>query len=1318
MHQPQQPRTLALSGEALPTWGYGEIRPLLIPTYLHGTEAIGELFAYTVRARTDIAAPPEMRVLDLDAIVGTEVTVHIDIPGKSTFIPGMPGDTGMGNIGACTREISGRVSEARFVRCDERSMVYEFVLCPGLHEASLGRGYRLFQDRNVIEISEAVLRAYPFEVDLRIAGPVGKETTYPPRDLQRQYWESDARFLQRLWEEWGVFYWFEHEGGAHRLVLADTLGAFHCHGDAHETIRYAPAGESRTDEEHIDTLSLVSRQTAGKVTVVDHDYMNPRTAPGTTPLCEDLADPRDTARADQEVYVYGDVSQPLAGSSGLAGEPNDARREARFMARVRMEAIRCQGQRANGHGNLRGLTVGRTFHLVDHPYPKANQEYVVVSTTLTIEETDQSSGTGHAFRCETDFEIQPVLDYFRMPQKTSKPAQAGVEYAIVTGPQGHEIWTDAMGRVKVRFVADREGAYDETSSIWILPMQPWQNGRMGAAFVPRVGSQVAVAYVNGDPDLPFIVASSANQRNGPAWKLPFNQWVSGLRSRAAGGSSANHLALVDTQDELQAQVSSDHGASQLSLGFLRRLSGNDGLKDARGRGFELRTDLWGTLRAAMGLLISTHGRDAAAGKAKDMDETVARLTQARELHEKLAELARHHETQQRAGEQSDVTRAIKRQIDELRGTPGGGPEDFPEFAAPHLTLASPAGIETTTAGSTHIQSNDDLALTTGRHVGIAAGRSLYASVMETMAFFVRKAGMKLVAAAGKIRVEAQTDSVEVIARQAVELISTGDWINLNAAKGVRLNGGGTVLEISPAGILGSTNGKFLVHAASHATDEPQAVPAALPISDINDAKVAEPFVLVDGITGLRIPDQPYRITVADGQVIEGRTNAEGETAIVLADTLQSATVEFHHNDGTDNPVAIYSVMLTQASERTPPAVIAEKRAVRRVGNRDLQVNDDAPARSGHDIYYAVCQPYKWGMRYSVRNDKDPARLEFPVARQFALDLADVLLERVQWGSNYFGKSEPILTLTQRAGGIGFDGCGDLAVIIAPVVRSTLTNTNSGKFALPIDAAPTVIVTDSPLLGGAKGVFNGQDWSLSINTDALTHLFNPVQSDAGAPHIQAKKLLKDFVDTVYHETRHCQQYFWIYAMVQQQSATFLDTPNIVKWPGTATRKDNKLALKVVALSAHQPIHNDSLALAGVKQMAVGMYVWNLSVWRAYNDTARQSQDRKPWYPVFAHDEQALTDEYTRAYQQAKKLLSNAGAGGGQIDIDEMVADGSGRGYTSRPWENDSFYCGEIAGAYWIWGRAPDGITDEQCSRQYALAYNGRPGGGGSIRNGSK
>ncbi|MFM0018218.1 type VI secretion system Vgr family protein [Paraburkholderia azotifigens] len=890
-------RTLEIAGPALPRWtppyldmlSEGEdTRAVLIPVSLEGHEAIGQPYRYVVQCRTDIDVPgyPDVITLDLDRIVGTAVTVSIDIPGKGTFIPAMPGDTGRGNIGFGVREISGMVTEAGYVRHDDRAIVYQFVIEPALAKARKGRNYRIFQNSTVIDVIESILAAYPMSIDWRIAGPPVIDH-YPTRDLIRQHFESDAAFFQRLCEHYGLFYWFEHSNTYHRIVIADTMGAFHPHGEAYETILFSTA--DRIDEEHIDRFEVISRQTEGKVTAVDHDYTRPRLARHNFPLSEESEDPRDTAEADQEYYTYANVSQPRQGAQGLSGTPNQVDQEAQFAALVRMQALRCQGLRAKGHGNMRGLTTGFTFELAGHPYGKANQEYVVVSTTLRITDAGQASGTAQEFSCETDFEVQPVREYFRMPHETPWP-QVSVERAIVTGPDGQEIWTDAYGRIKCQVVPDREGNFDENSFIWVSPMQPWQHGQTGTAAVPRIGSEVYIGYVNSNPDMPVLLGSTVNANNQPGWQLPANQWLSGLRSRMQGGVSSNHLVLDDTKGKQQAQLASDHGKSSLSVGYNTRIDGNAGRQDARGEGFELRTDLWGALRAAMGLLVTTFGRSGAAGEVKEMAGTVARLTQARAQHEDLSRLAQQHNAQTLDASQADAASTIKTQNEAIRGNGGRAGNDFPELTRPDMVLASAAGIATMATDSTHMASHNDHAITAGRDVSYSAGRSCHVAARGAVSLFAYQQGMKFIAARGAWVAQAQSGPMSLAALGDVTVSSTDGRIVITASKEVWIGAGGSYVQINGSGITNGSPGPILEKTPSW--DKPGAdvkrMPLpAMPVTPLvqDPAHVYSQTFDVSTVTanpgiGPALANQPYRIYLPDGTIQQQGMLTEGSTVTV------------------------------------------------------------------------------------------------------------------------------------------------------------------------------------------------------------------------------------------------------------------------------------------------------------------------------------------------------------------------------------------------------------------------------------------------------
>ncbi|MFC5474607.1 type VI secretion system Vgr family protein, partial [Paraherbaspirillum soli] len=638
-------------------------------------------------------------------------------------------------------------------------------------------------------------------------------------------------FFSRLCEEWGISYFFEHSDGAHRLILADANAAFRPSASStYHVLKFRPDG-NRIAEETIRSFSPAHRLTAGTYTSRDYDYMRPK-----ADLTVRRSEPRPTAQNNQEMYewrVDANYTQPQAGSQQTTNHP---RAEGEFIALMRMQAMSSQGRRAHGSGPLRGMVPGCTFTLQQHPHAAANIEYIIVSTRLTIEDVAQATQSpgdpdAQQYRVDAEFEVHPAREQeFRPARNSPKPKIAGVVTAKVVGPEGQNLWVDALGRIKVQFAWDRLGHNDQNSSCWIRSAEMWAGNQLGSLHLPRIGQEVVIGFDGGDPDLPLCIGRVSNQMNQPPWQLPSQQALSGLRSRElmpGGGNSAagrsNHLILDDTEQQIQAQLKSDHQHSQLSLGHITRIDGNAGRKDARGNGWELRSDGHGVARAAHGMLLTTEGRSQAHGHITDLGETAQRLTQAREQHASLADLAQQHQAQERSVDQSEVAQAIQAQNAAIQGA-GGSSEAgrFPELAAPHLVLASPAGIETTTAQSTHIASGEHIALTSGKQLSLSVGKSLLASIAEKWSVFVHKLGIKLVAASGKVQIQAQSDDIELIAQKVVEIISTGDWIHLRAKQGIRLQGGHSELVIGGAedGLVGRTPGAFHVWSAGPQTFGP------------------------------------------------------------------------------------------------------------------------------------------------------------------------------------------------------------------------------------------------------------------------------------------------------------------------------------------------------------------------------------------------------------------------------------------------------------------------------------------------------------------
>jgi type VI secretion system secreted protein VgrG len=347
-------------------------------------------------------------------------------------------------------------------------------------------------------------------------------------------------------------------------------------------------------------------------------------------------------------------------------------------------------------------------------------------------------------------------------------------------------------------------------------MTPGAGSEFGKIRLPRVGEEVAVLYLDANIDHPVILGALYNATHMPPWQLPEQQALTGLRSRelqaGEGSGRGNHLVLDDTAGKIQAQLKSDHQCSQLSLGHITRIEGTRGREDARGEGWELRTDGHGVARAARGMLITTEARQGAHGAIKDIGETSQRLNLAVEQHRLLGEIAQKDGAQETSSNQENVAASLQAQNDAIIGSRSIN-SDFPELNQPHLVLASPSGIATTTAGDTHIASDCHTAITTGKDLSLATGTGFFATIRQTFRLFVQKAGMKMVAAAGDIDIKALSDNINLLAK--LSITQTANRITITAKEEVVINGGGSYVKFNPGGIELGTNGTFVAHAANH-----------------------------------------------------------------------------------------------------------------------------------------------------------------------------------------------------------------------------------------------------------------------------------------------------------------------------------------------------------------------------------------------------------------------------------------------------------------------------------------------------------------------
>jgi type VI secretion system secreted protein VgrG len=1266
----------------------------LEPVRLLGREGINGLFAYELVLKTpdalNLGASGAMD-FDLDSFIGREITCNIQLDGAGQFLAGAVGES-VDHIGAGVRQINALITDACLWGEEGRHVQYKLTLRPWLHLATLTTDCKIYQNKTVIQILDELLADYAFPVDKRLI------ESYPVRDYQTQYNESDFDFFSRLCQERGISYFFEHSEGKHRLVLIDNMGACKQNDSAaYQEVEYHAPGW-KVDAEYVHSFVPHHQLTSGKYASRDYDYTRPR-----ADLSIGRSDPRPTGQADGEVYQWhaaqagSHYAQPRAGSA----DANDPQAEGRQLALLRMEALRTHGARAQASGNLRGMVPGCSFRLQKHPREKANAEYLILDTRLLIEDVAQDSqiadaapGRKQHWKVEVDFTAHPMAEPLRPALTQVKPFTRGPQSALVVGPAGQNIWTDELGRIKVQFPWDRIGRKDQHSTCWIRVSSPWAGNQLGGIQIPRIGQEVVVDFFGGDPDLPICTGRPYNQNNQPPWALPGQQALSGFRSRELteeGGNSAagrsNHMVLDDTAGKIQAQIKSDHQHSQLSLGHITRIEDNAGRKDPRGEGFELRTDGHGVLRAKDGLLITTEPRGNAVGHAKDMGETVARLTASRDLHESLSDSAQQAEAHIK-GDQDEVTKEIKAQNDAIKGAGSASNDSFPELAEPHLVLASPAGIETSTAQSTHIASAQHNALTSGGHTSISAAKSLLVSVKEAIRLYAYNAVIKLVAAKSNIDIVALEKSINLLAKLDIKL--TADKISIRAKQELELGGGSSYSVYTSAGIKHMTPGTIIKHTSSLSLQGPMSVDQAYPA--LPNASLAEKqnlleehFVLFEHAGGLRLPQQKYRIVFDGGRTVEGKTNDQGETEVVQSMVAQIATVELlrHAEDGVLASYTPYvQTPAAQVYERDG-GVVAEKNE-RKVAGKSHEANADKATSEGKAPVHTSCDPNNWGMRKSEPKARDATRWEYPVASDYVKGIKPALMALTWKEAIWPLKDADFKSLL-----------GSLKTNIEGALAKT-------AFGLPAGAMPTLLIPEddeakrlslNPDDKDLKGQMRSRDWLLVACKGGVTSMIDATKS--GDPD-ELQGRIREFASTMYHEARHAQQFFWVAAMAQQFPQDYANLPNMRGFWKSA------MPSEIFELAGTTPVPAEPSARAGLHRMVIGMYYWQLT--RIDAGVKRNPGKRFAFADI-------LPTELPLARKAAYDLLENVGLGGLSIDVDAMAkAEGGGTGYRMQPWEEDSFVCDELVKR--LWSGDPGNLLPEPGFCTTALRYAVQARGNGT------
>jgi type VI secretion system secreted protein VgrG len=390
---------------------------------------------------------------------------------------------------------------------------------------------RIFQEKTVPQILEAVFSGNGFTAfENRLTG------TYRTWDYCVQYRETDFNFVSRLMEQEGICYYFIHENGKHTLILADGYSCFASVAGYDEVPFYPPEATGRRERDHFSEWGVTQEVQSGGYVIRDWDFLQP------------------TLLLESRLSRSGGYALDGLAMFDYPGEFVTTGEGATYVS-TRLDELQCEQERVQGSGDAAGLLPGALFTLAKHPRADQNREYLVIASTLDVSAQAYESGGGDGPLYASSILAMDSQTQFRPPRVTPKPVIQGQQTAIVTGKSGEEIWTDEHGRVKVRFHWDRESALDETSSCWLRVGQPWASKGFGAMFIPRVGQEVIVGFLEGDPDRPIVTGTVYNGENKTPSVLPANATQTGIKTNTSkGGGGYNALRFEDKAGEEQILI--------------------------------------------------------------------------------------------------------------------------------------------------------------------------------------------------------------------------------------------------------------------------------------------------------------------------------------------------------------------------------------------------------------------------------------------------------------------------------------------------------------------------------------------------------------------------------------------------------------------------------------------------------------------------------------------------------------------------------------------------------------------------------------------
>lgn len=490
----------------------------LLITGFRGHEEISRLYHF------ELSLLSHNHSIDFKKIIGGNVTVSIAlVNGEDRFINGIVASFSQSGGHVMADRSGGAVFSQ-----------YTATIVPWLWLLTKTSDLRIFQNKSVVQIIEQIFSEKGLsDYTKKLTG------SYLPRDYCVQYRETDFNFVSRLMEEEGISYYFSHENSKHTLVLADASTTAYTPCLHHEQVRYQQASSGHGkffDEDVIKTLALKNEIRVGKYSLNDYNFETPNTK-----LLVEVESRQHLGPGEKEVYDYPGRYTKRAEGDGFV--------------KVRIEEEERRVATVTGTSDVRGFASGYSFTLEEYFRDEMNnKKYLLTTVDHAVEQQVGTGGDGESSYSNA-FTCIPLDTPFRPPRLTPKPIVEGVQTAVVVGPAGEEIYTDKHGRIKVQFHWDREGKGNESSSCWIRVGQIWAGSGWGAMYIPRIGQEVIVDFLEGDPDRPIVIGCVYNAHNTPPYSLPDGKTKSTIKSNSSkGGGGFNEIRFEDKKGDEEIYI--------------------------------------------------------------------------------------------------------------------------------------------------------------------------------------------------------------------------------------------------------------------------------------------------------------------------------------------------------------------------------------------------------------------------------------------------------------------------------------------------------------------------------------------------------------------------------------------------------------------------------------------------------------------------------------------------------------------------------------------------------------------------------------------